>query len=128
MPSCSVLHQLVLKSSNNTHTPALSHPASAHPGGRLRPQKRQRASPRLCGLARSSLFSPLFSLPPSFVSACKRLARFLGWAFPFTVFWKKGGLLGFILLVLGTTPHVRLFPHFFFFSCDAAKTFLTSQV
>jgi hypothetical protein len=30
------------------------------------------------------------------------------------VFWKKGGLLGFILLVLGTTPHVRLFPHVFF--------------
>jgi hypothetical protein len=33
------------------------------------------------------------------------------------VFWKKGGLLGFILLVLGTTPHVRLFPHVFFFPC-----------
>jgi hypothetical protein len=30
------------------------------------------------------------------------------------VFWKKGGLLGFILLVLGTTPHVRLFPRVFF--------------
>lgn len=51
----------------------------------------------------SSLLSSLLS--PSLLR--KRLASFLGWAFPFTVFWKKGGLLGFILLVLGTTPHVR---------------------
>lgn len=75
MPSCSVLHQLVLKSSNNTHPGAFS--PSVHASGWQTPiTKETRASPRLCGLARSLahsfvslLFSPLFSLPPSFVSA-----------------------------------------------------------
>jgi hypothetical protein len=103
----------------HTHPRAFS--PSVHASGWQTPvTKETRASPRLCGLARSfvSLLSSLLSpsLPPSFVSARKRLASFLGWAFPFTVFWKKGGLLGFILLVLGTTPHVRLFPNVFFFS------------